>query len=222
MSKIRTLNDLQDRIDEEFSWRLKELDSLKQITRQSQELAKKTAIRSAICLAYSYWEGFVKRSAEYYIEFVSNQGLRFDELADCFVWIGARRHFASVASGGKVAAAVSGVNFFRKQLNKRAYLRLPGHVNTKSNLNSEVFENIAITVGVSTDAFRTRYHQIDESLLGRRNRIAHGEYLDLDQKDCINLIDAVIELLLLFKTEIENAAIGKRYALATIAVVSTT
>jgi hypothetical protein len=220
MSKLRSLNDLQDRIDEEFAWRLKELDSLKKIVRQASLLAKKTAIRSAICLAYSHWEGFVKRAAEYYIEFVSNQRLQFDQLADCFVWIGARRHLASMESDGKIVAAVSGVNFFRTKLNERAYLRLPGHVNTRSNLNSEVFENIALTVGISTDAFRARYNQIDESLLGRRNRIAHGEFLDIDQTSCISLVDDVIGLLRMFKTEIEDAASSRKYASVTFRTTS--
>ncbi len=214
MSKIRTLNDLQDRLDREFSWRRKELASLKTIVKGTAEAAKKTAIRSAVCLGYAHWEGFVKLAAEFYIEYVSNQGLRYNQLADCFVVIGAKRHLASFLADGKIAAATSGVQFFRHYQNRKAYLRLPGHVKTRSNLNSEVFENIAQTIGVSTVDFEARYNQIDQSLVRRRNRIAHGEYLDLDMEPCLKLIDDVIYLLDQFKRKIEIASSNESFRLA--------
>tara|TARA_R110002072_G_scaffold302603_1_gene486681 strand:+ start:142090 stop:142743 length:654 start_codon:yes stop_codon:yes gene_type:complete len=209
--KIRTLNHLQDRLDDEFAWRLKELDNLKKLVRTHATVAQKTAIRSGICLAYAHWEGFVKRAAEDYIEFVSNQRLRFDQLADCFIVIGAKRHVASLNSDSSAAAAVGAVQFFRNDLADRAYLRLPGHVKTKANLNSEVFENIAVTIGIGTSDFVSRYNQIDEALLARRNRIAHGEYLDLDADPCRNLIDDVINLLRQFKNEIERVSSAEAY-----------
>lgn len=211
MTKIRTLNDLQDCLDKEFAWRLKELDNLKTLVRTHATVAQKTAIRSGICLAYAHWEGFVKRAAEDYIQFVSNQRLRYDQLADCFVVIGVKRHITSLNADGPATAAVGAVHFFRNDLADRAYLRLPGHVKTKANLNSEVFENIAVTIGIGTTDFASRYNQIDEALLGRRNRIAHGEYLDLDAEPCRDLIDDVIKLLRQFKNEIERVSSAEAY-----------
>ena len=164
-----------------------------------------------MCLSYAHWEGFVKRSAEHYIEFVSNRRLRYEELSDCFVLIGARRRLNEMTSDGKVAAAIGAVNFFRNDLTERAYLKLPGHVKTRSNLNSEVFENIALTIGANVTEFGTRYNQIDEGLLARRNRIAHGEYLDLETEHCRDLVDDVILLLRKFKDEIERLSTAKAY-----------
>lgn len=204
MSKIRTINHLQDRLDKEFGWRLKELDTLKKLVRTPDDISRKTAIRSAICLAYAHWEGFVKKAAEHYIEFVSNQRLKYEELSDCFVLVGARRRVSELSSEGKIAASVGAVSFFRNNLGERAYLKLPGHVKTKANLNSEVFENIAKTIGMGTSDFASRYNQIDEALLARRNRIAHGEHLDLGSAPCQDLVDAVIQLLRKFKSEIER------------------
>lgn len=211
MSKIRTLNELQDFLDNEIAWRIKELDNLKKLVRRSEALTQKTAIRSAICLAYAHWEGFVKRAAEHYIIFVSSQRLRYDQLSDCFVVIGAKRHLAGLVSEGSVAAAIGAVGFFRQGQLERAYLKLPGHVKTKANLNSEVFGDIAVTIGISTVTFASRFNQIDEGLLARRNSIAHGEYLDLEAEPCVKLIDDVIQLIRHFKSEIEQAASRKSY-----------
>lgn len=50
MSKIRTINQLQETLDKEFSWRLKEIASLKSVVRASDNLSRQTAVRAAIPL----------------------------------------------------------------------------------------------------------------------------------------------------------------------------
>lgn len=206
MSRIRTLNDLQDYLDKDFSWRLKELADVKSIVRESEQTRQKTAIRSAICLAYAHWEGFVKKSAEVYIKYVSNQRLTYEELSHCFLVIGAKRHIQNLSNTGSPKHAVQTVEFFRNELSNRAFLSIPKPVNTRSNLSSVVFEEIAVAIGVDPTGFSSRYNQIDTELLKRRNRIAHGEYLELDAAPCRTIIDDTIALLRQFKNEIENAA----------------
>ena len=88
----------------------------------------------------------------------------------------------------------------------RAELRAKSAIATDSNLNSAVFENIAATIGLNIAAYELRFNLIDESLLARRNRIAHGEYLDLDVGGWRNLADEVVSLLRQVKNDIENSA----------------
>ena len=85
MSKIRTIGHLQEILDNEFSWRLKEIASLKIVVRTSDNLSKKTAVRAAIPLLYGHWEGFIKNVSTYYLEFVNGQSLTYKELKSCFV-----------------------------------------------------------------------------------------------------------------------------------------
>ena len=44
-----------------------------------------------------------------------------------------------------------------------------------------------------------------KAFLKRRNRIAHGSYLELDQSAFADLVDQIVELLRWFKTDLENA-----------------
>lgn len=213
MTKIRTINDLQDQLDRDFGWRLKELANLKSLINSSDGVARRTAVRAAVCVAYAHWEGFIKESAENYIRFVANQKLKFEELADCFVAIGAKRHISLLPESRKAVVAIAAVEFFRSKMNERPKLSIGDLIRTESNLSSAVFENILISIGFDTALFSSRYHQIDNELVNRRNKIAHGESLDLDSGACRQLIDEVIFLLRSFKTEIENSATIAAYKL---------
>jgi hypothetical protein len=84
-------------------------------------------------------------------------------------------------------------------------------IDAKSNLNSEVFGEIAKTIGLDIVGYQKRFNLIDESLLARRNRIAHGEYLDIGTDAWRGLADDVILLMRQFKTDIENAASLARF-----------
>jgi len=91
-------------------------------------------------------------------------------------------------------------------MNSRAQLSNSMTVNTRSNLNSNVFEKIAGTIGIDPARYSTRYQFIDSSLLKQRNSIAHGEYLALDLVSYSNLSDNVVQLLRWIKDDIQNGA----------------
>ncbi len=85
MNKIRTLTQLRNFLDREFLWRLKEIADLKSSVRSSSSLRCKTLTRAGVPLLYAHWEGFVKNSSLGYVNFVSSQRLRYEELASCFI-----------------------------------------------------------------------------------------------------------------------------------------
>lgn len=211
MSKLRTANDLQDRLDHDISWRLKELANLKTLIRTSDSISRKTAVRATVCVTYAHWEGFVKESAENYIRFVANQRMRLEELSDCFVVFGAKKHLHELAGTRKATLAIAAVEFFRSKMAERASLSLSSLIRTESNLSSTVFENILISIGIEPALFSARFNQIDSELLDRRNKIAHGEHLDIEDDACRLLVDDVIGLIRQFKTQIENAASLESY-----------
>ncbi len=211
MTKLRTDTQLHDYLDEEFAWRLKELANLRVAMRRVDDIAEKSVVRATVCLAYAHWEGFVKRAASAYVEFVASQRLKYNELASCFVVFGAKMHLHSLVESRKASTRISAVDFFRYEMQNRARLSLPNLIDTESNLSSSVFDNIIVAIGIDRAPFEMRYHQIDEELLRRRNKIAHGEYLDLDPEPCRELTNDIIALLRQFKDSIENAVITKRY-----------
>jgi hypothetical protein len=79
---IRSEFDFQRKLDEERIWRLKEIDALKKIGHRlpNGSLELQAFSRSALVTCYSHWEGFVKKSATLYLEFVSSRGLKANEI----------------------------------------------------------------------------------------------------------------------------------------------
>lgn len=103
------------------------------------------------------------------------------------------------------------VRYILDNLEKRATFGVKGVIDTGSNLNSKIFSSILTTVGLSATTYETKYNYIDAELLGRRNRIAHGDYLDVDEDTIEEMADLVVGLLRDVKTDIENAIIMRAY-----------
>lgn len=214
MSKIRTLNQLQDTLDREFSWRLKEIANLKIVVKTSENLSKKTAVRAAIPLLYGHWEGFVKNASTHYLEYVNLQSLKYSQLKSCFVVFGIKRKINELVSSNNSRVSISTIDFLRNELNERANLKIDSAIRTEFNLSSKVFVNIARSIGINTQAYESKYNLIDKSLLNTRNHIAHGEFLDVDSDGFRGLADEIIFLLRSYKTDIENAASSGDYKIS--------
>lgn len=204
--KIRTIGQLQDILDKELGWRIKEIADLYSAIRTSTASWQSTIIRAGVPILYAHWEGFIKNASEAYINFVSCKKLRLDQLSDNFVVLGAKKHLHNITTSKKTKLNIEVVNFFRTQMTARADIKLSSAINTESNLSSGVFENIAIAIGLDYAKYETRYNLIDISLLQRRNNIAHGEYLELDKTSYKSLSDDVLSLLRAYKTDIESLA----------------
>lgn len=214
MSKIKTASQLQSRLDGEFSWRLKEIANLKIVVKSSENISKATAVRAAIPLLYGHWEGFVKNASTYYLEYVNGQSLTYKELKSCFIVFGVKRKINELISSKNSSVSISTLDFLRGELDQRANLKIESAIRTEFNLSSKVFENIANSIGISTKSYESRYNLIDESLLNRRNHIAHGEYLDVDSEGFRALADEILFLLRSYKTDIENAVSLEKYKIS--------
>lgn len=214
MSKIRTIDQLQTILDGEFSWRLKEIATLKIIVRSSDNLSRSTAVRASIPLLYGHWEGFIKNSSTHYLDYVNGQSLTYRELKSCFIVFGVKRKINDLVSSNSSSVSIATLEFLRDELDEKAKLKIESAIRTEANLSSKVFANIAKSIGIDTQGYESRYHLIDESLLNRRNHIAHGEYLDVDSEGFRELADEILYLLRSYKTDIENAVSLKEYKLS--------
>jgi hypothetical protein len=87
MTKIKTLEQLSDKIAEEIAWRKKELAAFKRVIDYKSLSADKNQalLRSGVMLLYSHWEGFIKIAANSYLEFVAMQRLPYKQLSNNFI-----------------------------------------------------------------------------------------------------------------------------------------
>lgn len=204
---VRTTEQLQEFLDDELGWRLKELSHVRIAARRAEPVARKTLVRAGIALLYAHWEGFVKNAANAYVRYVSYQGLRHVDLQSCFVALSLRGPIWNLLSTRKAHAMVAALETVVSAQTEKAKLRAGVSVETKSNLSSKVFMDVACWVGLDVRRYETRWHFIDDRLLKRRNAIAHGSggELELTQDEFEGLADGVARLLRWFKTDIENA-----------------
>lgn len=84
-------------------------------------------------------------------------------------------------------------------------------INTKSNLNFEVFSDICIVCGLDPRSFETSSGFIDVLLLKRRNSIAHGEETFVELDDLDRIADDTISLIRSFGDQLENRAVLQEF-----------
>ena len=205
MRRIRTQIHLQDYLDAEIGWRTKEIANMKSAVKSSAFVSEGTMVRAGIALLYAHWEGFIKSAATAYIDYIANQELTYAELQSCFVVFGLKKKLNELTESRKSAASIAALDFVRDQLGQKARLNAESAIDTASNLSSAIFHNILLAIGFDPSGYEARFNLIDESLLRRRNHIAHGEYLDVRSEDWSRLADEILHMIRQFKTDIENA-----------------
>ena len=208
MTKIRTADELQNVLDGELSWRIKEIADIRSATKIARVGSEMTLRRAGIALLYAHWEGFIKASARAYVTYVASQRLRHSELRRCFVAMSLRVQIGEVSSikhARPVIAALEAI--LNRQDDRARFSGRPSWGKRLGNLDSQVFINVAHWIGLDVEQYSTKWHFIDNRLLARRNAIAHGRGgdLELDREGFDELVDGVLELVRWFKTDIENA-----------------
>ncbi len=210
MAKVKTLDQLQDVLDKEMSWRIKEIGVFR-VGSKSNSSGRKPFIRAGIALLYAHWEGFIKAASEYYLTFVESRGHTYRDLKTCFSVFGLKGKLDTLVEANKSAPNIAAMEFILSEMEAIAKLHIGSAIKAESNLTSKVFTNIATSLDIEIDQYETKFNLIDSSLVGRRNKIAHGEFLELDGKEFGKLADDVLNLMRAYKTDLENAASLKKY-----------
>ncbi|MEQ9439736.1 MAG: MAE_28990/MAE_18760 family HEPN-like nuclease [Cyclobacteriaceae bacterium] len=210
---IRTLDDLSRNLSDQLAWRKKELSEIKYLV-ESKAIAqhkKNVFLRSSVAMIYAHWEGFLKLSGSYYLEYVYNQRLKNSDLSKNFLTM-SLSSFANIFDNTKKYSHYGSViDFFDNELNSRSKIPYKSTIDTESNLSSKVLREIVWCLGLSYQPFEIKEKIIDNKLLAKRNHIAHGEYLDVEPEDIIELRNEILALMINFKNQIENAALLKNY-----------
>lgn len=207
MSRINTLDKLHQKIDKELAWRRQDLTGIK-FDVEEQQASQNTKIKErfikyGVVLLYSHWEGAVKNIAEYYLNFVSCQRLKYKDLKNNFLTLGVK---ANIDQSGHTKKLTVRNQLITEVLNKLDEVsNIPTDIiSADSNLNSEILGEIFATIGISEDPFSIYYTLIDAKLLQNRNLIAHGEHFG--RLDGIRTIDEYLEVHEKIATAIDEFA----------------
>lgn len=110
----------------------------------------------------------------------------------------------------KLSLYIPVCDFFISELNQRCIL--PKHIiSTASNLSSEILKEITYILGIDFSMYSTKSVLIDTKLLKTKNEIAHRDYSVFDRDEYLELHREVVGMLDIFRNQIENAAINKKF-----------
>ncbi len=211
--RISTVDQFLDKVSAERIWRIREISLLRSqcFAQDLSEPVAKAMRRSFIPIAYAHWEGFVKKTANYYLEFVAMQGLRLCDLNSSFMSLYLWKECASSLSRGKASSLVDVCDVLLARGTHRVRIHYKDVISTNSNLDSKTLLDICSTLGLSFEIFKTKTLFIDAVLVGKRNQIAHGESQDIGKADLENIKIEVIALIDRFRNEVENAVTSSAF-----------
>ncbi len=212
MSKPYTETDFSARITEDRSWRLKEISDLKTAIRRGDEKLQRVLLRALVAICYAHWEGYVRFSAQKYLEHVALRRLPYGELDRQFF----RNYFlprlaALSTSKTGIAERCALIDEILNSSGRRFSRVNDDLINTKANLNFDVFADICLVCGVPADPFANKSSFIDVVLLKRRNAIAHGEDTLVALNDLDEVTNGTIGLIRAFGDALENRVVLRTY-----------
>ena len=212
MAKPRTAVQLVAVLDGELSWRRADLLFVLRLVERTSGLDQVSAIRAAVPLLYAHWEGFIKRASGHYADHLSAQRLYFRDVQVCLSGLKAQSHVAVLVDIKKrVFAASETLQNIREIENERVAIDLGSRIDRMGNLSHEMLMQIVQFFGLPAATYEAYKGLIDDALLFHRNKIAHGEYLDVDAERYKSLHRDIVTLVERFKDDIEDAATMKSY-----------
>lgn len=201
-----------DKISSDRTWRIREISDLKSVSGRPGEKPKSVFLRSLVTVCYAHWEGHVRFAANEYLKYVARRKYQYRELNSQFY----RNYFMprlSALSNSKSSLSdrCDLINAILNSSCNRFSIHNEKIVNAKANLNFEVLSDICIVCDIPVDNFESRKKFINDSLLRRRNSIAHGEHTLIDVSEVDDVSQNTISLMREFGTAVENQVTLKLY-----------
>lgn len=216
MAIIRTKEELIDKIAQDHIWRLREIAELRNLIKEptTSELRKRVLCRSGIALLYAHWEGFVKKSGTYFLEYVAGRRHNISELRSNFITLLVRGKIDRAGESNKYSAFDEVTRYIIENQTTRAKIPTKNVVDTQSNLSSNVLKEIMWCLGLDYECYESKENLIDLKLVGRRNHVAHGEAIEINSDDFVEMVDEVLGLMNTFKNLLENSCVNETYKAA--------
>lgn len=212
MTRPYTEEQLIEQLTGDRTWRLREISDLKSAIRRADRNLQRVLLRALVALCYAHWEGYVRFSAKKFLEHISLRRFTYSQLDRQFL----RNYFlprlaALSTNKSNLSDRCKLIDEILDSEGSRFSRVNTDLINTKSNLNFEVFSDICIVCGLDPRSFETSSGFIDVLLLKRRNSIAHGEETFVELDDLDRIADDTISLIRSFGDQLENRAVLQEF-----------
>ena len=209
---FKSKESLIDFIDQQSQKRKRELISISQALKTNREHEQRFLCRSAIVLSYAHWEGFIKDVSVAYVEYVAFKAPRFEQLTSNFQALAFK---TKITVCGKATRRIQPhLELLQEILDyqqKKVSIDPQKCIDTESNLDSTVFENICRTVGIEYELYWSTYSHFIDDLVKTRCMIAHGELVEAESKHTAEIIKFTQTSIDKFGGDISNAAVRETY-----------
>ena len=205
MKEIRTVEELANYLDSDLGWRKKELTYIVNLIKSESERNVDTQLRIGIAILYAHWEGYIKNAGTFYIRYIKQLELKYEDLGENFISLALRGTFSECLKTNKTSIHTTLVNILVNDLATIADLPHHNVINTQSNLKWEVFKEILDTLGLEDSFYSTKGKQIN-TLVDYRNDVAHGKRFYSDEIVFFSLYKEVMNMLDCFKDQIIQSA----------------
>lgn len=206
---VRNINDFEDALDKEWSWRKQEMIALK-LSVQGNPMM----LRAGIALLCAHFEGFLKTGSRLYILHISKQEIKYVKLIESFSVFALKENFKECRSSDKVSVNSKLLKRHFEILNQTFEVKknkLEQFVSTRSNPSTKIIKEILLTIGIETDIFDTKENYIDNNLLANRNRVVHGEKVQIEWNEFLETFHIIMSLVEEYKRVLITAAEQKYY-----------
>ncbi len=209
--KLHTVEQLQQALNDDLGQRKRELSTLYLEVGKARDHLRTSLVRSAHLLLYAHFEGFTRFASTCYLEHIAAQGRPGSAHRPNFVAAMLKSRLLQVATVSRATQLTDILKAFEAATTGSALFEWKGEVDTRANLNDEVFLEILHLLGLDETPYRKDLRLIREDLVAPRNEIAHGRLRRIEVSDFREVYESVKHLLENLKTDIENAAIGAAY-----------
>jgi RiboL-PSP-HEPN len=205
VAQLRTVDEFSHTITADLTWRIREISDLRAAVRRIDEPLKRSLLRASVPLVYAHWEGHVAVVSRSYLEFLAIRRPRYATIKPSFrlnEFFGALKRLgqSQMSYRQKIELIndilISGDTRFRRIDDKI--------ISGRGNLNSEVLKELCELLSIDHTQFEEHYDFIDKILLYRRNNIAHGEYIEIDEKGLEDMSNRGIGIMRTFNNLVDN------------------
>lgn len=212
MTKSFTESDFSESLDSDLTWRIRELSDLKSAIRNAPQGGRAVLLKSLVAIAYAHWEGYVRGAARSFFKFLTLRRKKYLELDKQFYTNYFLRRLDSFSkSKQSLSAKCQIVEDILSQLENRFSKIDESLIDTRSNLNTEVLNEICIICGVDFRKFEPDSTFIDTIILKRRNSIAHGNHETIGEEEIELIVTKSIGLMRLFGNQLESKIYDQGY-----------
>lgn len=211
--KVRSLYELETKLDEDLSWRRKEFTTLKFMINESRRHQKEVLLRAAIALLYAHWEGHIKHCSLVYLKLLNHLGITYSNMKENFLQLSLSEKFKQGFSIKKFSSQKEIYRYLTSEQRSSFFINEDTVIDTESNLKYEVVFNMLEQLGLNSSIFELKENFINSKLLRCRNAIAHGDRVDYRELEDTyqELEEELFDMIVTFQTLIRNAASNKSY-----------